>query len=81
MTTTTFDTLLYSKKLREVGCPELQAEIQAEALKEIVDNNIATKQDINALRGDMEKLEYRLTAKLGTMIVIAVSVLAALIKL
>src|ERR1700727_1309884 len=95
----TFDTLLYTKKLREAGCPEAQAEIQAEALKDIVDNNLTTKDDIKndfaelrteftdlrseftVLRTEFEKLEYRLTAKFGTMMAVGIGILAALIKL
>ena len=43
MITAIFDTLMYAKKLREAGVPEKQAEIQAEALLEIMENNVATK--------------------------------------
>lgn len=85
MTTTTFDTLIYAKKLREAGFSEHQAEIQAEALKEIVESNLASKQDIEALKRDIvlleERLIYKLTIRLGTMLVVAVSALAAIIKL
>jgi len=44
-----FDTLLYASKLKKAGFTEEQAEIQAEALAEIVDNNLATKNDIKEL--------------------------------
>lgn len=85
MTSTTFDTLMYAKKLREAGFSEKQAEIQAEALKEIIQDNLATKQDISDLRKDLlqieERLMYRLTIRLGLMLVTAVTVLAAIIKL
>lgn len=85
MTTTTFDTLMYAKKLREAGFSEKQAEIQAEALKEIIQDNLATKQDISDLRKDLlqmeERLMYKLTIRLGLMLVTAVTVLAAIIKL
>ena len=33
----TFDTLAYVKKLKAAGVPEAQAEVQAEALVEIID--------------------------------------------
>jgi len=89
---TTFDTLMYAKKLREAGVPEKQAEIQAEALKEIIDNNLATKQDILDLKREIKDVENNLTRdikeamdktiiRLGSLIVIAVTVLAAIIKL
>ena len=37
MTTITFDTLAYSKKLRNAGFTEQQAEVAAEAQKETID--------------------------------------------
>ncbi len=38
-----FDTLRYAKRLKEVGFTEQQAEVQAETIKELIDNNLATK--------------------------------------
>lgn len=84
MVAITFDTLAYSKKLRRVGGPEKQAEVQAEAL--------ATKQDLYELEGhlskriddisnSLEKLSYKLTIRLGGLIVVGVLVLAAIIKI
>ncbi len=46
-----FDTLAYAKKMKAVGFTEQQAEAQAEALAEIVENRLATKQDIEGLNG------------------------------
>lgn len=69
-----FDTLAYSKKLREAGFTELQAEAQAEALAQIVNDHIATKQDL-------KELEYRLIIKLGGMLVVAIGIMTALVKL
>jgi len=45
-----FDTLAYVKKLKTVGFTEEQAEVQAEALAEIVNEHLATKEDISLLR-------------------------------
>jgi hypothetical protein len=53
MTTTTFDTLAYSKKLKAAGMPEQQADIQAEALFELVDEKLATKKDLELLKKDL----------------------------
>ena len=52
-----FDTLQYVKKLREAGVGEKAAEIQAEALKEVIDNNLATKGDIYDLKRDIETVK------------------------
>ncbi|MEM9243863.1 MAG: hypothetical protein AAGA27_07440 [Pseudomonadota bacterium] len=119
-----FDTLRYAKRLREVGVPEEQAEIQAEAIQEPIGEQLATKLDlkdvgehtkfkIEQLRLEIKQLEkstkieikqlekntkteikqseerlltrinelnYKLTIRLGSLIVVGVFVLAALIK-
>ena len=77
MSDITFDTLKYSKKLREAGFTEQQAEIQAEALKELIEDKLATKQDLKELEA---RLTYKLTIRFGSMLVAAVLVLAAIIK-
>jgi hypothetical protein len=69
-----FDTLAYAKRLRNAGCSEQLAEVQAEALAAVVTENIATKQDLR-------ELEYRLTLRLGAMLTVAVGTMAALAKL
>ncbi len=70
-----FDTHAYVKRLVAAGMPEAQAEVQAEALAEIVLAQLATKDDlrlavsdmkqaVNELKRDTELLETRLTARL-----------------
>ena len=66
MTTTTFDTLAYAKKLKAVGVSSEQADVQAEALFELVDEKLSTKRDLKELE---ERLTYKLTIRLGGMIV------------
>jgi len=51
--TNTFDTLQFSKKMVKAGFTQQQAEGQAEALIEIVDNNLATKHDIALIHKDI----------------------------
>ena len=58
--TITFDILAYAKKLKSVGFTEDQAEVQAEALAQIIDERLATKNDIHSLRRDMKELENSL---------------------
>ena len=96
MATATFDTLAYAKKLKSAGFTEQQAEAQAEALAEIVDERLATKTDIHTLkrimkemetglRRDMKEMELRLkhdlTLRLGGMLAAAIAIVAALVKL
>lgn len=71
MNSTTFDTLGYFEKLKAAGVPEAQAKAQIEVIREVVQDKLATKQDLQAL-------EYRLTIRFGSMIAGAVAVLAAL---
>ena len=74
MTAIAFDTLAYANKLKQAGVPDRQAEVQAEAMAELVEERLATKRDLS-------ELEYRLTVRLGFMLVVAVSILADLVKL
>ena len=42
---------------------------------------LATQYDVELLRRELKELESRMTIKLGAMVVMAVSVVAALVKL
>ncbi|MBF0108888.1 MAG: hypothetical protein HQL76_06925 [Magnetococcales bacterium] len=84
-----FDTLAYAKKLKAAGVPESQAEVHAEAMAELIEDRLATKQDLkeleNNLKRDMKEMELRLkhdlTMRLGGMLAASVAVVAALVKL
>lgn len=71
MVTTTFDTLAFAKKLKAAGFTDEQAETLAHAQAELIDERLATK-------ADLERLELRLTIRLGGMLALAVAFLAAL---
>ena len=60
----TFDTLAYVKKLKAAGVPEKQAEAHAETFAEIVEDRIATKQDIRMLKQDLKELELSMKQEL-----------------
>ena len=83
--TATFDTLAYAKKLKAAGFTEDQAEIQAQALVEIIEERLATKQDLKELelhlKQDLKELELRLTLRLGGMSVAGIAIVATLVKL
>jgi hypothetical protein len=80
-----FDTLGYSKRLRDAGVPQLQAEAHAEAAGEFVMAELVTKTDIQTLTthfdAKLDNLSLRLTIRLGVMLVAGISILAAVIKL
>ena len=84
-TSLAFDTLQYSKKLREAGFTEQQAEVQAEAIKEIIEDNLATKKDLmevkTELKRDIAEMGLKMTIRFGSMLIVSVLVLAAIIKL
>ncbi len=89
MATIVFDTHAFVKELAEAGMPEKQAEVLARSQATLIDETLATKQDLKELearlRRDMKELELRLkhdlTIRLGSMMVVAIGVVAALVKL
>ena len=80
-----FDTLSYAKRLRDAGISQGQAEAHAEAAREFVMGELATKADLQAIRADlqaaMDTLSLRLTLRLGVMLAAGLATLAAIIKL
>ena len=116
-----FDTLEYAGRLKRAGFTEQQAEAQVKALAAIVNDDLATKQDMvlvkqdilafrqeltqdiralgqeltqdiravkqdmlmlkQELKADLRELEHRVTLRMGTMLSVAVGVVAALVKL
>jgi hypothetical protein len=74
MAATTFDTLGYFEKLKAAGVPEVQAKAQVEVIRDVIEDKLATKQDI-------KELEYRLTIRFGSMTAAAVALLSALMAL
>ena len=74
MSDITFDTLKYAKKLREAGFTEQQAEIQAEALREIIDEKLATKTDLRELKKDI-------IIATGSIMAVGIGVIAALVAI
>lgn len=85
MTTTTFDTLGYFEKLKAAGFTEEQAKAQANALREVIEERLVTKGDLVQmelrLTSEMQKLELRMTLKLGAMMAASVAIVAAFVKL
>lgn len=81
MSAITFDTLKFANRLKSAGVPSAQAEAEAEALAEVFDlagRDLVTKEYLDAR---LTQLEQRLTIKLGALMVGAVGIVAALVKL
>ncbi len=73
-----FDTHTYVKRLVSAGMPEPQAEVIADEQRNLITNELATKRDLK----EMElRLRHDLTIRMGSMMVTAVVVVAALVKL
>jgi hypothetical protein len=89
-----FDTLKYANTLKAAGFTPEQAEAQTSALWTVLDashQEIATKGDVLAVKNDLLlmkqeldsrliQLEQRMTIKLGSMMVVAIGLVAALVK-
>jgi hypothetical protein len=87
-----FDSLGYAKHLREAGVPQDQAEAHAEAARQFIMAELATRYDLGVIRNDLDvlrreleskidTLSLRLTVRMGVMLAAGVAALAALIKL
>ena len=91
MSTLIFNSLAYFEKLRSAGVTEEQAKVHAEAMNELVDDKLATKQDLLLLKEDLKKdiqmikqeiemLKQALIIKLGGMIIGSISILYILLR-
>ena len=78
MSTLVFDTHAFVKELTQAGMPEAQAEVLARSQATLIDEKLATKQDLKELE---LRLKHGLTLRLGSMMVVAVGAVAALVKL
>ncbi|WKJ91862.1 DUF1640 domain-containing protein [Methylomonas montana] len=70
------------KKLKAVGFTEEQAEVFANEQARLIEDKLATKNDLmeleNNLRRDIRELEYRVIIKLGTLMAASITVVATL---
>ena len=93
MAVVTFDTLKFVKTLEAAGVPPQQAEAMSAAVRDSHETaDLVTKGDLRELKTDLlheisdvrhelKQLEQRMTIKLGSMLAIAVGVIAAVVKL
>lgn len=81
MATITFDTLAYAKKMKAAGFTDQQAELQAEALQEILGTELATKGDIAEVRKDIAEAKAETIKWVAGMLVAQAAIVATLVKL
>jgi hypothetical protein len=86
--------LKYVKILEGSGITREQAEAHVQMISEILEDDLATKQDVHNLKQDIKNLdirfesiehkilqsEYRMTIKLGSIVTVSMAALAAVIK-
>ncbi|KMO33058.1 hypothetical protein VQ02_22035 [Methylobacterium variabile] len=73
-----FDTLGYSKTLRAAGIPTDHAEAHAEAAREFIMVDLATKED---LRSALQLQTLQITVRLGGIVGAFIAALGAFLKL
>ncbi len=87
-----FDTLSYARRLKASGFSDEQAETLADATRELVVQDFATKGDIAILKthlvaleqrimSAMDNLGLRLTVRMGVMLAAGLSILGVVLKL
>jgi hypothetical protein len=62
-----FDTLSYSRFLRERGVSQEHAEAHAEAARQFIMAELVTKQDLLAVRQDLQSMAGQFDAKLNNL--------------
>jgi len=65
-----FNSLKYAKILEDAGLPRSQVETHNQIISEVLEEELATKRDIERLEDKIEKLEYKLVFKPGSLMVI-----------
>lgn len=81
MNTLTFDTPKFANKLKAAGADARPAEAGAEALSEVPELNLREIVTKELLQQELRLLEQRMVIKLGGLMVLAVGIVAALVKL
>jgi protein-L-isoaspartate O-methyltransferase len=76
MSTITFDTLKVSKRLREAGYTEQQAdvfaEVQKETFAEAMETTLATKDDIRRLEMELVVMKWMLGVIMGGIVALLI---------
>ena len=76
MPTVTFDTLKFSRKLRDAGFSEQQAEAMSEAQKEVLaeslDSSLASKADILRIEAELRLIKWMLGATFAAVMTVLI---------
>jgi hypothetical protein len=67
MASITFDTHAYVKRLKSVGITEEQAEVFADEQRKVLEEQVATKSDVVAIRDGIKILEVKMVGELNVV--------------
>ncbi len=81
MGTVTFDTLEFVETLKQAGIPENQARAQSEALKKVLNSEVATKHDIVEVGMKIENRLNVMETRFGHMEKIMWAILTGVVSL
>lgn len=82
MAQATFDALAYARELENVGFTREQAEAQAGAIRQIIEERTVSREYLDMRLHELElKLKYDLTIRLGGIVVACTAILLAVLPL
>ena len=74
------NTLKYAKILEESGLTRSQAEAHMQIITAVVEEDMATKNDIKELRLEMQAFKNEIIVKLGVLITVVLPITLALLQ-
>ena len=77
MTASTFNAITYANKLKQAGLDTKIADVEAEQMSNLVNNDLVTK---TFLASELSKLELKLTIKLGAIMIAGMGLLGFILK-
>lgn len=78
MSATTFNAITYANKLKKAGLEGKIADVEAEEMSNLVNNDLVTK---TFLASEIKSLEYRMIIKVGFMMVVQSTLFLTIIGL
>lgn len=77
MSASTFNAITYANKLKQAGLDGKIADVEAEQMSNLINNDLVTK---TFLASELSKLELKLTIKLGAIMIAGMSLLGFILK-
>lgn len=77
MSASTFNAITYANKLKQAGLDGKIADVEAEQMSNLINNDLVTK---TFLASELGKLELKLTIKLGAIMIAGMGLLGFILK-